>query len=306
MPTTSRGQYVRMNIELPAATSFLATHARVLDRRRFQLLLEDSEPSAVLAALDAYRNPDGGYGWGLEPDLRSTESQSGGALHAFEVFEGIAPATCPRAVELCEWLASASLPDGGLPFALPVTDAAGCAPFWAHADPTVSSLQITAFVTATAHRVAAHDPGIAGHPWLTRATRYCLAAVEAMGEAPHALELTAALWFLDAAHDSHPEATALLDRLGKLIPASGLLHVEGGTDEEMMRPLDIAPAPDRPVRALFDPAAISAELQRLVSQQQDDGGWPVDFRSYSPAAVLEWRGYMTVRAVSILKRNSLI
>ena len=33
------------------------------------------------------------------------------------------------------------------------------------------------------------------------------------------------------------------------------------------------------------------------------GGWAVDFASYSPAAALEWRGYMTVRAISILQRN---
>jgi hypothetical protein len=293
-----------VSIDLSAATSFLATHARVLDRRRFELLFGDGDPGAVLAALEGYRNPDGGYGWGLEPDLRSGESQPGGALHAFEVFEDVAPITSPRAVELCDWLASVTLPDGGLPFALPVTDDAGVAPFWAQADQAASSLQITAYVTAAAQRVAAHDPVVARHDWLARATRYCFAATEAMGDAPHALALSAALGFLDAAHDTHPEAAALVERLGTLIPASGLLHVAGGTDEEMMRPLDFAPNPDRPVRKLFSPDAISAELQRLADQQQDDGGWPVDFRSYSPAATLEWRGYMTVRAVSILQRNA--
>lgn len=293
-------------IDLSAAAAFMATYARVLDRRRFQLLLDDRDPGAVLAALDAYRNSDGGYGWGLEPDLRAPQSQPGAALHAFEVFEDIAPVTAPHGVELCDWLASASLPDGGLPFALPVADAAGCAPFWAAADPTVSSLQITAIVAATAHRAAAHDPAIAAHPWLARATRYCLAAIQAIDAAPHALVLAFAMQFLDAAYDTHPEAAALLDRLGKYIPASGLLHVAGGLEEEMMRPLDFAPMPDRPTRAFFTPDAISAELQRLVDQQQDDGGWPVDFANYSPAAALEWRGYMTVRAVSILQRNSVI
>jgi hypothetical protein len=50
----------------------MATQARVLDRRRFELLNGDTDdPSPVLAALDGYRNSDGGYGWGLEPDLRS-------------------------------------------------------------------------------------------------------------------------------------------------------------------------------------------------------------------------------------------
>lgn len=284
----------------------MATHARLLDRRRLDVVLHAASPEGALAALDAYRNPDGGYGWGLEADLRATESQPGAALHAFEVFEDILPATSPHAVELCDWLASASLPDGGLPFAVPISSSAGCAPFWARADPTVSSLLITAAVTAIAHRVAAHDPAVAGHHWLTRATQYCLAAIEAMPDAPHALELTFALQFLDAVHDTHPEAADLIARLGRHIPASGLVHVGGGLEDEMMRPLDFAPAPDRPVRTLFAPEAISAELERLIDQQQDDGGWPVDFASYSPAAVLEWRGHMTVRALSILKRNSMI
>ncbi|MGH2840099.1 MAG: hypothetical protein ACRDKY_04655, partial [Solirubrobacteraceae bacterium] len=238
--------------------------------------------------------------------LRSAESQPGAALHAMEVFEDIAPATTPRAAELCDWLASVSLADGGLPFAVGVTGDAGVAPFWARADPAVSSLQITAYVTATAHRVAAHDPAVAGHEWLAAASRYCLAAIREIGASPHALALTAALWLLDAVHDSDPEAAALLDRLGTLIPADGRLHVAGGTEEEAMHPLDFAPAPGRPVRALFAPHAIPADLERLASWQQADGGWRVDFTSYSPAAALEWRGYMTVRALSILRREGLV
>jgi hypothetical protein len=292
-----------VSVDLAAAEAFLAAHARVLDRRRFQLLMGKADPGWVVAALDAYRNPDGGYGWGLEPDLRSPESQPGAALHAFEVFGDIAPATAQQAVALCDWLASVSLADGGLPFALPVTNPAGCAPFWAQADPTVSSLQITAVVAATAHRVAVHDPAVAAHPWLAQATRSCLAAIQALRAMPPAIELAFAIQLLDAAHDIHPQAAALLDRLRAYIPASGLVHVQEGLEEEMMRPLDFAPTPGRPVRALFTPEVIAAELQRLIDQQQHDGGWRVDFASYSPAAALEWRGYMTVRAISILQRN---
>jgi hypothetical protein len=284
----------------------MATHARLLDRRRFDVVLHDAPPEGALTALSAYRNADGGYGWGLEADLRDTGSQPGPALHAFEVFEDIIPATTPRAGELCDWLMSVTLPDGGLPFALPVNVAAGSAPFWVKADPTVSSLQITAVVTAIAHRVAANDPVVAAHPWLTGAAKFCLAAIDAMGDDPHALELAFALQFLDAAHDTYPAAADLLDRLGRHIPASGLVHVGGGLEDEFMRPLDFAPAPDRPVRRLFTPEAIAAELERLIDQQQDDGGWPVDFANYSPAAALDWRGHMTVRAVSILRRNSVI
>jgi hypothetical protein len=292
-----------MTFDLHAATQFMAGHARTLDRRRFELLLGDGDPEALLAAVDGYRNPDGGYGWGLEPDLRSPESQPGGALHAFEAMADAAPATTPHAVALCEWLASATLPDGGLPFALPVTDPAACAPFWANADPAASSLQITAFVAAQAHRVARHDPAVAAHPWLAGATEFCVAAIDALGDEPFALAVTAALQLVDAAGDEHPELAARLDALGRHIPEDGLLRVSGGTEDEMIRPLVIAPRPARPVRSLFDDDLVERELERLAAEQQDDGGWRVDFRSFSPAAELEWRGYETVRAVSILREN---
>jgi hypothetical protein len=301
-----------MSVDLPAAAGFMAASARLLDRRRFDLLFGSGDvdrsqtADTALAAVEAYRNPDGGYGWGLEPDLRSRTSQPGGALHALEVFVDVAPGITDRARQLCHWLDSVTLPDGGLPFALPVPDPAGCAPFWTSADPTSSSLQITAVVAATAHRVAAHDPAVAGHPWLARATGFCLDAVQKLGAEPHALELAFAVRLLDAASAAHPEALDLLDRLRVHIPATGLVHIAGGADEEYMRPLDFAPTPGRPAHDLVPPEAIERELERLAGQQQPDGGWPVDFVSYSPAAAPEWRGHRTVEALGILRDNGVL
>ena len=281
----------------------MSGHARPLDRRRFELLFGDGDPDAALAAVDGYRNTDGGYGWGLEPDLRAPESQPGGALHAFEVFEDVAPMTAPRARELCDWLDAASLPDSGLPFARPVASGAATAPFWANADPGRSSLQITAAVTGVAHRVARHDPAVAEHPWLARATEFCIDAITAREDEWHAIELMFALNLLDAVGDAHPDAASALDTAAAAIPPSGSLHVQGGKEDEMMRPLDFAPYPDSRVRARISADAVAADLDRLVSGQRDDGGWDVDFASYSPQAALEWRGYTTVHALGILRAN---
>jgi hypothetical protein len=293
-----------MTVDLAAAAEFMAARARVLDRRRFDHLFGDGDPAAVLAAVDGYRNPDGGYGWGLEPDLRSTTSQPGGALHAFEAWADVAAATTtPRAVELCDWLASVSLPDGGLPFALPVPDPAACAPFWARADPGRSNLQITAVVAATARDVAAHDPAVANHSWLARATDFCLAAIRDLGPDPHAYELAFAVRLLDAVAEARPEAADLLATLRPQFPDAGLLPVAGGADDEYLRPLDVAPRPGRPARGLFRPEVVDRELDRLERMQQDDGGWTIDFTSYSPAAALEWRGNRTVQALTILRDN---
>ena len=102
--------------------------------------------------------------------------------------------------------------------------------------------------------------------------------------------LAAAARFADAANDE-----ASLDRLRELIPPDGVMHVAGGTEEEAVRPLDFAPS-------LFEDEVVARDLERLAAGQQPDGGWLVDFDSYSPAAALEWRGYMTVRAVAALQR----
>jgi hypothetical protein len=295
-----------VTVDLQAAADFMATHARVLDRRRFELLQGGTDTAGALAALDGYRNPDGGYGWGLEADLRSPESQPGAGAHAFEVFEEIAPATAPQAAVLCDWLDSVTLADGGLPMALPIGMTAGSAPWWQAADQSASSLQITSVTAAAGHRVVAHDPAVATHPWLERATAYCLEAIGAIEEEPFAYVLAFSVWFLDAVHDRRPEAAGLLRRLGAHIPADGRVPVRGGTEGEALRPLDVAPCPDRPARALFSPEVISDDLDRLAGEQRDDGGWTVDYRKISPAGALDWRGYATVRAIDILRRNGRV
>lgn len=293
-----------MGIDRAAVRSFLAANARVLDRRRFALVSDNEDVgSATLAALNAYRNPDGGYGNGLEPDLRASESQPVGAYHAFEVLAELATHTFDESRELCDWLASVSLSDGGLPFALPIRDRVGCAPFWAEADTQRASLHITAAVTAYAHRVARTDAAVARHVWLGRSTDYCLEKIAALDEPGHAIELMFCIRFLDAVHDRQEAAPKLLRELGRFIPRTGAVPVAGGRADEMMRPLDFTPHPSDAARSLFDQAVVTADLDRLEAAQQADGGWPLEWDSYSPAAAVEWRGYVTVRSVKILNDN---
>jgi hypothetical protein len=290
-------------IELEKTSKFMDTHARLLDRRRFEFLFGDGDPEAAVAALAAYANADGGFGWGLHPDLPSGSSQPVGALHAFEVLEEVAPSRNPLAARLCDWLEGVSLPDGGLPFALPGADAPGSAPPWTGVDHSRSSLHITSAVCGVAHRVADHDPAVAGHRWLARATDYCQGGIANLEERRGAHECLYVLQLLDALHDRSAHAAGQLERLGAFMPASGTMPVVGGAEGEKIRPLDFSPEPDRPLRALLSGEAIADDLGRLAAEQRDDGGWDVDFRVFSPAAALEWRGDATVRALKILKAN---
>ncbi len=294
-----------MDMDLNAAISFVATHARTLEWRRLHHLLGDASPADVLAALDAYRNPDGGYGWGLEPDLRSVTSQPVAAMHALEVLADIRDPKNQRAPQLCDWLADHTLADGGVPFSLPYPDTAGSAPHWTGADTTVSSLQMTAQLAAQAHRLARHRTDVAGHPWLATATSYCLNAIEQIVEEPQAHELMFVMHFLDAVAPGTPQARPLLDRVARFVRMDGPTPVAGGAENEVLYPLDFTPHAGTPSRALFDKDAVANDLNRLASQQQSDGGWAITFRPPSPAAALEWRGYATVQAVAVLRNTPL-
>lgn len=290
-------------IDLDAARTFMTTHARVLDRRRFALLFDGEPPDGALGALAGYANADGGYSWGLEPDLRAPASQIGGALHAFEVIGEASPVTTPAAAALADWLESVTCEDGGLPFATAGAQGEGTAPFWAAADPAESSLHMTTAVLSKALVVADSDPVVAAHPWLATATDYAWRSIEALEPGGPALELRYCLEFLDAMAARRPEAAEHIARLMSVIPASGVKLVEGGAADEAMRATDWSPLPGRPTRDHLADGVIDDHLAELATGQRDDGGWDVDFGNFSPAAELEWRGYRTVAVLELLRTN---
>lgn len=292
-------------VDLDAARQFMVTHGRSLDRRRLAYLLGEDSKVGVVGALGAYRNPDGGFGWALEPDMRGPASQPAGALAALEILEEVGAGANPMAGDIFDWLDSVTLPDGGLPFALAGAEQEA-SPVWAGADTSVSSLHMTAALCSAAHRVVVQDETLRSHPWLARATDYCLRSIERLAEPGHAYELMYVLGFLDAIVEAQPEVHPHLVRLGAFIPASGSMPVAGGTADEALRPLDVTPLPDRPLRALFDARRIGEDLDRLEADQQPDGGWDVDFLKTSTLSGFDWRGVVTVLALRTLSTNGRI
>jgi hypothetical protein len=68
-----------------------------------------------------------------------------------------------------------------------------------------------------------------------------------------------------------------------------------------LTPLHLAPSPDSPWRRLFEDEAIDGHLDRLVRDQQTDGGWPVTWEAPGIASSMDWRGIETLRALRTLR-----
>jgi hypothetical protein len=300
--------------DIAAADTFLATHARVLERHRLALLLGRSgAAAAIVAGMRAYRNADGGFGWGLEPDLRAPGSQPAGAYSAFELLAELTEHADPAAdadaladaralaTGLADWAATVALDGGALPFSLPgAAGAPGTAPWWAGADPAEPSLHITAGILRLAHL-----SGLVGdHAWVEAATVWTLEQVAASDGPPPGGGYTLAfvLGLLDALAPARPAARAELERMAALLPPDGAARVHPDGDERL-RPLRVSPHPDRPLRALMPADAIAADLAALAGEQREDGGWTVDFPSSSPAAAVEWRGIATIEALTLLRAH---
>ncbi|MGI5168928.1 hypothetical protein ACQEU3_31725 [Spirillospora sp. CA-253888] len=278
---------------LDRAEEFLRLNARLIDRRRFALHFRDGSPDALLAALRPYANPDGGYGHALEPDLRGEDSQTVPTQHALETLHEAGADDDPAVLRACDFLRSVARPDGGVPFVLPTVRDAPHAPWWrVEGDDPPSGVNPTASLAGLLHRAGAR------HPWLDRATEYCWNRLDDTGAPLGPYDVLAVLTFLDHVPD-RDRARAALTRLRDALLAPVTLELDA--PGHRLYPLDVAPAPDRLARGLFDDDVIDRHLDALVDARRPDGGWTVDFPAWTPVTEPEWRGYATVQNLLTLR-----
>ena len=284
-----------MRVDIDAAERFVLVNARLLDRHRLGVFLHGAPVAPVLDALRAYRNPDGGFGHALEPDIRAPESEPASTLHALHVLAEIGALDDPMVTDAAAWVATIAEPDGGLPFMLPTAAASPHAPFLTPSD---GSSFLTFAITGLLWEAGSADP------WLSRATDWCWARLEAPDELG-AYGVKCALDFLDTVPDQ-ARADAAIERFRRKLGTDGSIRVSGGTEDERLTPLVLSERPGGRSRALFTERQIEADLDRLEDGQQDDGGWTFDWLAWSPGQSVESRGVMTLWALTRLRAHGRI
>lgn len=287
-------------MDIARAHAFLDTHARLLERR-LALLWSRPDPVAAGAVVDVlagYRNADGGLGHALEPDVRAPHSQPLAVDFALGVLgqvldspagsdAGVRRAVAGFAGGLVPYLESVTSAEGGLPIVLPDVASHARAEHWGDGRFPVG-LNPTAGIVAGLRKA-----GVSA-AWLDTADEFCRARIEALPGDVDAHTALNVLHYLATTPDRDwaDRHTPSIDRLTlfHLYPADGY----------GLTPLDFAPRPDDPLRALFPADAITAHLAALAAAQLPDGGWPISWQPPGPASALEWRGIATTNALRIL------
>ena len=281
---------------LKAGRDFIDHEGRVIERRLAATLFDGADPCGVLDAVMAYRNPDGGFGHGLEPDKRCPDSLPIDVESALEIISlaGLDYSdarVCAVVDAATGWLASVATPEGAISLSFPVMEAYPRAVHWS--DWTyVPALNPTAGVAGRLHRL-----GVT-HPWLDQATDWTWGRLDgSFDEDAHAV--AEVLVFLAHVPD-RARATQVSQQIPEWLATADWYRPDPADPEYGVTPLHLAPNPDSPWRGLFDDATIDGHLDRLIRDQQPDGGWSITWEPPSVASTLEWRGIETLRALRTL------
>ncbi|NNK71079.1 MAG: hypothetical protein HKO96_11425 [Flavobacteriaceae bacterium] len=286
------------------ARNFLLTNARMIERRLFQFHFENDAPEGVFHAVYAYRNSDGGFGHGMEPDTASPESQPLFSIMALETLDEIGYLTKDIILnDFMPYFESVTTDKGGIPWMLRPKSDYPCAEHfktvkeWAALSTTAPLLGILEKYNIDIH-------------WMKNAEQFVWKEIERIQEKHVFCHLCVPrrLQFLQYTRNKDKSVKAIND-LKKWIMAEGVLckdrSDEGWGLYGKPHSLMYAPSPGSILNPVFSQETINDDLNELISRQMDDGRWDTWY-GLSEGMKLEWAGIQTLWTLKTLKNYNRI
>jgi hypothetical protein len=272
---------------LTAARDFVRREARLLEGRLFSTLFEGADPQGVVDALRGYQNPDGGFGHGLEPDKRCPASLALDVEVAFDTLLAAGAHDDEMIRRAVDWLQSVATPDGAVSLCAPIVEDYPRAEHisdWTYQP----DLNPTAGLVGRLHKL-----GVV-HPWRDQAAAWCAAEL-AKGFPEDAHGMHEAMEYLE--HTDNVD----LDQVRDWLPKLNWYRADAADPTYGVTPLHLAPTPDSFWRPLFADPQLEAHLDRLIADQQPDGGWAITWEPPSQSSTLAYRAIVTLSALRTLK-----
>jgi hypothetical protein len=282
---------------LDGAETFLLDQVRPLERALFRFHFAGGPREDVLRELAAYQNPDGGFGHGSEPDLRTPDSSAIATSHRLQLLRELAvDADHPLVRGAMEYLrAACDRQEHVWPIIPPTANNAPHAPWWTTKDMARSWNGFRANPTAE----------IAGYFFV-----FGTPEDEPLRQAA----LRGTLEYLGSRPPDMHELLCYV-RLAEMVPVPEklteyvLAMVERDPSKWQkygLRPLTVVKSPASPYYSLLR-EAVEANLDFLVTEQNADGSWHPTwtwgdaFPETWAIAKKEWQGILTLDALKVLR-----
>lgn len=287
------------NDVLSKAKDYIYRNARLIDRRRYEYWFEGGSKEAVIQALGAYQNEDGGFGHALEPDIRCPYSQPVPTELALAVMLEVQHTDLEMFRRLIDYLRKITLPEGGLPFVHKNVMEYPHAPWWSAERDDLPMMNPTGNILGMLWKQA-FDPGVTDEDWFIRCVEYVWRTMDQEGQPTGYHEGIQWVNFLVNTPDQE-RAKPYLQRLDEWLAQPGVIELDAHAEGYVQKVLDWAPTPDSYAHKFVTDDVLEAHLDALAEEQQEDGGWPITWPTVSPFVELEWRGYLTVERLKTLK-----
>ncbi len=295
---------------LAAARKYILTYGRALDQARFVYHFESGDSDAVIRALAAFQNDDGGFGRALEPDVRTPASSAIATATGLAILRevGAAPDEPLVTGAVGYLLDTYDAAEQVWPIVPPAVEDAPHAPWWNYAESATSfggfRINPRASLLGHLYHFAAGREQVASV--LASAGPSLLNHVQGIADDDLGMhDLLALLELVEA--DNVPEAIRrpLVDKLRR-VTRNAVETDPTRWAEYTLQPLQVAPAPDALLAPAVDRRAIEANLDMVVESQAADGSWDLpwswDFVDAAAWAQAErdWKGFHAVNRLRVL------
>lgn len=253
-------------------------NSRALDVARWNYHFEDGSAQDVLKTLACYQNPDGGFAYGLEPDLRTEKSNPMSTWAATRLLREIGlPSMSDRMIDgILDYLLALLGDNDRWPATIPEHNDSPVAPWYVHSEKAQfwnwnPSIELAAFILKTGRQ----------KPELYRKAEAIVgAAMEALMDPlfkPEDHELSnfceAGVMLMEARPELLPPD--FLNRMEELIKSKVSMNIEDYSGPEyMLTPEFILDSPDSPYYPFIKDIA-DAWCGFLEAGAKDEGYWPI-------------------------------
>ena len=281
------------------ARDFILTIASMIERRLVEFLFVNGEMNGVFLAVYAYRNPDGGFGHGIEPDTASPESQPLFSITALEMLDEVGYLTKGIILnDFMPYFESITTEKGGIPWMFRPKSNYPC-------EEHFKTVKEWSALSTTAPLLGILEKYEIDIPWMKKAEQFVWGEFERIKDKHIFCYLCVPRWLTFLKYTkSQDKAKKTINDLKNWISNNGII-CEDKSDEGWglygkPHSLNYATSSESILYSLFTIETIESDIKELINRQKDDGRWDTWY-GISEGTKLEWAGIQTLWALKTLK-----